>query len=233
MPIRGLHSVESARAPPCTEPPNETIDSRTLLLLFCGPLPVPFLRQAATRCARASASRLHAPRHLRTRAPSHLRTRAPAHPRLRFPQARVTCTAAAGSLTLEFGALSVLTGDAKYEAVAKRAALAVWRYRSRHDLMGARSITHCLARTATHVRPCTHGQSRVAIHVWPSKRKLFAHGHVRTCDHSHRSQPRHPAHRSAHDAHPHAHTDSYTHASLLYLRSACRGFARMAHTLVS
>ena len=52
-------------------------------------------------------------------------------------ESKVTCTAAAGTLVLEFGALSRLTGDGKYEAAAKRAALAVWRHRTSHDLLGA------------------------------------------------------------------------------------------------
>ena len=49
----------------------------------------------------------------------------------------VACTAAAGTLVMEFGALSRLTGNASYEAAAKRAALAVWRRRSELDLLGA------------------------------------------------------------------------------------------------
>ena len=52
-------------------------------------------------------------------------------------ESAIACTAAAGTLVLEFGALSRLTGDPKYEAAAKRAALAVWRQRSGHDLLGA------------------------------------------------------------------------------------------------
>jgi mannosidase alpha-like ER degradation enhancer 1 len=47
-----------------------------------------------------------------------------------------TCTAGAGSLILEFGVLSRLTGDYTYEAVAKRALKAVWDRRSSIDLMG-------------------------------------------------------------------------------------------------
>ena len=49
----------------------------------------------------------------------------------------VACTAAAGTLVMEFGALSRLTGNGSYEAAAKRAALAVWRRRSEIDLVGA------------------------------------------------------------------------------------------------
>ena len=49
----------------------------------------------------------------------------------------LTCTAAAGSLLLEFGALSRLTGEPKYEEAARKAALALWQRRSSRDLLGA------------------------------------------------------------------------------------------------
>jgi hypothetical protein len=39
---------------------------------------------------------------------------------------RVTCVACAGTLLLEFGALTQLTGNATYEALARRAVEAVW-----------------------------------------------------------------------------------------------------------
>ncbi|KAI8048341.1 glycoside hydrolase [Gilbertella persicaria] len=47
-----------------------------------------------------------------------------------------TCTAGAGSLLLEFGVLSRLTGDPSYEAAAKRALQSVWDRRSDINLMG-------------------------------------------------------------------------------------------------
>ncbi|KAG0958748.1 hypothetical protein G6F32_000022 [Rhizopus arrhizus] len=47
-----------------------------------------------------------------------------------------TCTAGAGSLILEFGLLSRLTGDEKYERAAKRALKSVWDKRSHLSLMG-------------------------------------------------------------------------------------------------
>ncbi|WVQ80984.1 hypothetical protein IAT38_003091 [Cryptococcus sp. DSM 104549] len=47
-----------------------------------------------------------------------------------------TCTAGAGSLLLEFGVLSRLTGDPRYEAVAHKAFLALWNRRSDHNLLG-------------------------------------------------------------------------------------------------
>ena len=49
----------------------------------------------------------------------------------------IACTAAAGTLALEFGALSALTRDGRYAAAAQRAAFAVWRRRSTKDLLGA------------------------------------------------------------------------------------------------
>ena len=49
---------------------------------------------------------------------------------------RETCTAAAGTLLVEFGALSRLTGDGRYEAVARRAVDALWTRRSKLGLMG-------------------------------------------------------------------------------------------------
>ena len=55
----------------------------------------------------------------------------------------VACTAAAGTLVLEFGMLSRLTGDARFEQAAKRAALGVWNYRSEIDLLGAHGKLVC------------------------------------------------------------------------------------------
>jgi len=48
-----------------------------------------------------------------------------------------TNTAACGSLILEMGMLSRLTGQPIYERVARRAVLALWAMRSGHDLLGA------------------------------------------------------------------------------------------------
>lgn len=47
-----------------------------------------------------------------------------------------TCSAGAGSLVLEFTVLSRLTGDGRYEELAKRAFWAVWSYRSEIGLIG-------------------------------------------------------------------------------------------------
>jgi mannosidase alpha-like ER degradation enhancer 1 len=47
-----------------------------------------------------------------------------------------TCTAGAGSLILEFGVLSRLTGNPSYEMAAKRALKAVWQRRSNLNLLG-------------------------------------------------------------------------------------------------
>ena len=48
-----------------------------------------------------------------------------------------TCSAGAGSLVLEMSTLSRLTGDARFEVLAKRAFWAVWSRRSRTGLIGA------------------------------------------------------------------------------------------------
>lgn len=48
-----------------------------------------------------------------------------------------TCSAGAGSLVLEFTVLSRLTGDPRFEALAKRAFWAVWERRSDIGLIGA------------------------------------------------------------------------------------------------
>ncbi|KAI5306462.1 adenine phosphoribosyltransferase [Ascosphaera pollenicola] len=48
-----------------------------------------------------------------------------------------TCAAGAGSLVLEFGVLSRLTGDGRFEEMAKRAFWAVWDRRSGIDLVGS------------------------------------------------------------------------------------------------
>lgn len=47
-----------------------------------------------------------------------------------------TCTAAAGSLLLEFATLSRLTGDSTFEEVARKALFALWNRRSPLSLMG-------------------------------------------------------------------------------------------------
>ncbi|KAI8994787.1 glycoside hydrolase [Pilobolus umbonatus] len=47
-----------------------------------------------------------------------------------------TCTAGAGSLILEFGVLSRLTGNPEYERVAKRALKSIWSRRSQINLLG-------------------------------------------------------------------------------------------------
>lgn len=48
-----------------------------------------------------------------------------------------TCSAGAGSLVLEFTALSRLTGDPRFEQIAKRAFWSVWNRRSEIGLIGA------------------------------------------------------------------------------------------------
>ena len=48
-----------------------------------------------------------------------------------------TCSAGAGSLVLEFTVLSRLTGDGRFEELAKRAFWAVWMRRSEIGLIGA------------------------------------------------------------------------------------------------
>lgn len=47
-----------------------------------------------------------------------------------------TCSAGAGSLVLEFTVLSRLTGDSRFEEVAKRAFWSIWEQRSTLDLIG-------------------------------------------------------------------------------------------------
>ena len=53
------------------------------------------------------------------------------------PEITETCSAGAGSLILEFTTLSRLTGDGRFEQVAKRAFHAVWSRRSPIGLVGA------------------------------------------------------------------------------------------------
>ncbi|KAG5914797.1 hypothetical protein E4U53_004593, partial [Claviceps sorghi] len=52
------------------------------------------------------------------------------------PEITETCSAGAGSLTLEFTVLSRLTGDVRFEHAAKRAFWEVWRRRSEIGLIG-------------------------------------------------------------------------------------------------
>ncbi|KAJ1952611.1 hypothetical protein IWQ62_006184, partial [Dispira parvispora] len=47
-----------------------------------------------------------------------------------------TCTAAAGTLILEFGTLSRLTGDFRFEQVARAALRQLWSMRSKYNLFG-------------------------------------------------------------------------------------------------
>ena len=49
---------------------------------------------------------------------------------------RETCTAAAGTLVLEFGLLSRLTGQPVFERLARRSLQALWDRRSKYDLVG-------------------------------------------------------------------------------------------------
>ena len=51
-------------------------------------------------------------------------------------EAQETCAAGVGTLLLEFSLLSRLSGDPKYEKVAKRALFKMWELRSPLDLMG-------------------------------------------------------------------------------------------------
>jgi len=53
------------------------------------------------------------------------------------PEITETCSAGAGSLVLEFAVLSRLTGDTRFEQLAKRAFWAVWSRRSSIGLIGA------------------------------------------------------------------------------------------------
>jgi hypothetical protein len=53
------------------------------------------------------------------------------------PEVTETCSAGAGSLVLEFTVLSRLTGDPRFEQLAKRAFWAVWNRRSSIGLIGA------------------------------------------------------------------------------------------------
>ena len=64
------------------------------------------------------------------------------HPRVNLvygvppTETNLTCTAGAGSLILEFGVLSRLTGDDRFERLAKNALRAIWARRSSLDLVG-------------------------------------------------------------------------------------------------
>jgi mannosidase alpha-like ER degradation enhancer 1 len=51
-------------------------------------------------------------------------------------EVKEACTAGAGTLLIEFGTLSRLTGDPKYENAAKRALRAIFRRKSKLDLFG-------------------------------------------------------------------------------------------------
>lgn len=52
-----------------------------------------------------------------------------------YGETNVTCTAGGGTFILEFGTLSRLTGNPKYEQAALRALEAIWSHRSRINLV--------------------------------------------------------------------------------------------------
>lgn len=58
------------------------------------------------------------------------------------PFGDVTCTACAGTLTLEFGVLSQLSKNKTYYKIAKRAVGAIWSRRSNLNLVGKRINVH-------------------------------------------------------------------------------------------
>lgn len=51
-------------------------------------------------------------------------------------EVKEACTAGAGTLVLEFGTLSRLLGDPKYESAAKKALFEIWDRRSSINLVG-------------------------------------------------------------------------------------------------
>ncbi|EGG23926.1 glycoside hydrolase family 47 protein [Cavenderia fasciculata] len=51
-------------------------------------------------------------------------------------ESEITCSAAAGTFSLEFGVLSKITGRPQFERAAKRATKAIWQFRSSLDLIG-------------------------------------------------------------------------------------------------
>jgi ER degradation enhancer, mannosidase alpha-like 2 len=55
----------------------------------------------------------------------------------------IVCTACAGTYALEFGILSRLTGDPKYEAAARRAVRALWIRKSPLNLVGNHINSAC------------------------------------------------------------------------------------------
>ncbi|KAF9883109.1 alpha mannosidase-like protein [Aspergillus nanangensis] len=67
----------------------------------------------------------------------NLRSEPSQKPRRSSQETTETCSAGAGSLVLEFSVLSRLTGDGRYEELAKRAFWAVWARRSEIGLIGS------------------------------------------------------------------------------------------------
>jgi len=61
-----------------------------------------------------------------------------------------------GTLNLEFGTLSRLTGDPRFEETALRTARAVWAQRTRHDLLGAHIDLTSGAWTQVQYHFCTY-----------------------------------------------------------------------------
>lgn len=72
-------------------------------------------------------------------------------------ESELTCTAGAGTFLLEFGMLSLLTGDSCFEKAARRANHALWKRRSKYNLVGA----HINIRTGM----WTHKDAGIGTHV--------------------------------------------------------------------
>ena len=68
--------------------------------------------------------------------PSHLVNLKYGIPKSNKKEAKETCVAAAGTLLLEFGILSRLTGVSTFESAAKRAVSTIWEKRSKVNLLG-------------------------------------------------------------------------------------------------
>jgi hypothetical protein len=73
----------------------------------------------------------------KTGLPSHMVNLKYGIPKSNSKEAKETCVAAAGTMMVEFGLLSRLTGVSTFETVARKAVLSLWKKRSTLDLLGS------------------------------------------------------------------------------------------------
>ena len=94
-----------------------------------------------------------------------------------------TCAACAGTLLLEFGVLSRLTGDSRYENAARRALFALYERRSELGLLGNVIDSHSGLWTWSHAHT---GAGIDSLCTSSTPNSTNTHKYARTCKRGHR-----------------------------------------------